>query len=61
MNTVSVNATQLMGIALGLLVVVAGIIVNLMKFGNDISLTNMASYAALGFLELLSMFILGRE
>ncbi len=61
MNTVSVNATQLMGIALGLLVVVAGIIVNVIKFGNDIPLTNMALYAGLGFLVLLSMFILGRE
>jgi hypothetical protein len=61
MNTVSVNATQLMGLGLGLLVVVAGIIVNVMKFGTDIPLTNMVLYAALGFLVLLSMFILGRE
>ena len=61
MNTVRVNVTQLMGIALGLLVVVAGIIVNMKKFGTDISLTNMASYAALGFLVVLGMFILARE
>ncbi len=61
MNTVRVNVTQLMGVALGVLVVVAGIIVNVMKFGTDIPLTNMALYAALGFLVLLSMFILGRD
>jgi hypothetical protein len=61
MNTVRVNVTQLMGIALGLLVVVAGIIVNMKKFGTDVSLTNMALYAALGFLVVLGMFILGRD
>lgn len=61
MNTVRVNVTQLMGVALGLLVVVAGIIVNMKKFGTDVPMTNLALYAALGFLVLLSMFILGRE
>ena len=50
MNTVRVNVTQLMGVALGLLVVVAGIIVNMKKFGTDVPMTNLALYAALGFL-----------
>jgi hypothetical protein len=31
------------------------------KFGTDVSLTNMALYAALGFLVVLGMFILGRD
>jgi hypothetical protein len=61
MNTVRVNVTQLMGVALGLLVVVAGIIVNMKKFGTDVSLTNMALYAVLGFLVVLGMFILARD
>ncbi len=61
MNTVRVNVTQLMGVALGLLVVVAGIIVNIKKFGTDIPLINMALYAALGTLVLLGMFILARD
>jgi hypothetical protein len=61
MNTVRVNVTQLFGVALGLLVVVAGIIVNITKFGTDVSLTNMASYAVLGFLVVLGMFILARD
>ena len=61
MNTVRVNVTQLMGVALGLLVVVAGIIVNMKKFGTDVSLTNMASYAVLGLLVVLGMFILARD
>jgi len=61
MNTVRVNVTQLMGVALGLLVVVAGIIVNMKKFGNDLPVTNLAFYAALGLLVMLGMFILSRD
>ena len=61
MNTVRVNVTQLAGIALGLLVVVAGIIVNMKKFGTDVPFTNIALYAALGFLVVLSMYILSRD
>jgi uncharacterized membrane protein len=61
MNTVRINATQLAGVALGLLVVVAGIIVNVKKFGTDVPLTNLALYAALGFIVVLSMFILSRD
>jgi len=61
MNTVSVNATQVMGVVLGLLVVVAGIIVNVKKFGTDIPLTNMALYAVLGLFVVLSMFVLSRD
>jgi hypothetical protein len=61
MNTVRVNVTQLMGVALGVLVVVAGIIVNVMKFGNDIPTTNLAMFAVLGLLVVLGMFILSRD
>ncbi len=57
MNTVSVNMTQLFGIALGLLVTVAAIIVNVKLFGSDLSLFNVASYITLGALVVLSMMI----
>ncbi len=57
MNTVSVNAKQIMGAALGLLVTVAAIIVNLKLFGSDLSLMNVASFAALGGLVVLTMLI----
>jgi uncharacterized membrane protein len=60
-NTVRVNVTQLMGVSLGLLVVVAGIIVNMKKFGTDIPLTNLALYALLGFIVVLGMFIVSRD
>jgi hypothetical protein len=61
MNTVRVNVTQLLGAALGMLVVVAGIIVNMMKFGTDVSLTNLAMFAGLGILVVLGMFIISRD
>ena len=61
MNTGRVNATQLMGVALGVLVVVAGIIVNMMKFGTDVPLTNLAMFAGLGILVVLGMFIISRD
>jgi hypothetical protein len=61
MNTVRVNVTQLMGVAPGLLVVAAGIIMNIKKFGTDVSLTNMALFAALGLFVMLGMFILARD
>jgi hypothetical protein len=61
MNTVRVNVTQLMGVALGVLVVVAGIIVNMMKFGDNIPTTNLAMFAVLGLLVVLGMFILSRD
>jgi hypothetical protein len=61
MNTVRVNATQVMGTALGLLVVVAGIIVNMIKFGWDIPPANVALYAVLGAFVVLGMFILSRD
>jgi uncharacterized membrane protein len=60
-NTVRVNVTQLLGVGLGLLVVVAGIIVNMKKFGTDIPLTNLALYALLGFIVVLGMFIVSRD
>ena len=61
MNTVRVNGTQLAGAGLGLLVVVAGIIVNMKKFGSDLPATNLAMYAGLGILVMLGMFILSRD
>jgi len=57
MNTVSVDTTQLFGVALGLLVTVAAIIVNVSLFGSDLSLINVASYITLGGLVVLSMMI----
>jgi hypothetical protein len=57
MNTVSVSARQLMGVAIGLLVTVAAIIVNVKLFGSDLSLIEMASFAALGGLVVLTMLI----
>jgi len=57
MTTVSVDTTQLFGIALGLLVTVAAIIVNVILFGSDLSLINVASYITLGGLVVLSMMI----
>lgn len=61
MNTVSVSATQVMGIAIGLLVVIAGVIVNLQKFGSDIPLPNLMLYIALGIIIILTMYILARD
>ncbi len=61
MNTVRINMTQLMGVGLGLLVVVAGIIVNIEKFGSDIPPINLVLYATLGLIVVLGMFILARE
>ncbi len=57
MNTVSVSAKQLMGAAVGLLVTVAAIIVNVILFGSDLSLMNIASFAALGGLVVLTMMV----
>jgi hypothetical protein len=57
MNTVSVSARQLMGAALGLLVTVAAIIVNMKLFGSDLSLIEMASFTALGGLVVLTMMV----
>ena len=56
-----VNGTQLAGVALGILVVAAGIAVNMRKYGTSIPLTNLTLYAALGLLVVLSMFILSRD
>jgi len=61
MNTVSVSARQLMGAALGLLVTVAAIIVNVKLFGSDLSLIEMASFAALGVLVVLTMMIVVKD
>ncbi len=57
MNTVSVSARQLFGAAIGLLVTVAAIIVNVKLFGSDLSLLNVASFTALGGLVVLTMLI----
>jgi hypothetical protein len=61
MNTVSVSARQLMGAALGLLVTVAAIIVNVKQFGSDLSLIEMASFTALGGLTVLTMMVLVKD
>jgi hypothetical protein len=61
MNTVSVNATQLLGMALGLLVTVAAIIVNVLLFGSDLSLMNVASYITLGTLVVLTMMVVVKD
>jgi len=61
MNTVSVNTTQVMGVALGLSVIVAGIIVNVEKFGSDLSLINIAAFAIMGALVILTMLVCARD
>jgi hypothetical protein len=61
MNTVSVSARQLMGAALGLLVTVAAVIVNVKLFGSDLSLIEMASFAALGGLVVLTMMVVVKD
>jgi len=61
MNTVSVNMTQVMGVALGLAVTVAGIIVNMKMFGSDLSLTNIAAFATMGALVVLTMLVCVRD
>jgi hypothetical protein len=61
MNTVSVSARQLMGAALGLLVTVAAVIVNVKLFGSDLSLIEMASFTALGGLTVLTMMVLVKD
>ena len=61
MNTVSVSARQLMGAAIGVLVTVAAIIVNVKLFGSDLSLIEMASFAALGGLVVLTMMVIVKD
>ncbi len=61
MNTVSVSARQLMGAALGLLVTVAAVIVNVKLFGSDLSLIEMASFTALGGLVVLTMMVVVKD
>lgn len=53
--------TQLMGVVLGLLVIGSGIIVNVKKFGTDVSLFSIAVYAVLGTIIVLGMYILSRN
>lgn len=61
MNTVSVSARQLIGAVLGVLVTVAAIIVNVKLFGSDLSLIDIASFAALGGLVVLTMMVVVKE
>lgn len=61
MNTVSVNATQVMGVIIGLLVIVAGIIVNLQKFGSDLPLATFAMYVILGILVIITMLVVAKD
>lgn len=53
--------TQLMGVVLGLLVIGSGIIVNVKKFGTDMSLFGIAVYVVLGMTLVLGMYILSRD
>jgi hypothetical protein len=61
MNTVSVSAKQLLGGMLGLFVTVAAVIVNVKLFGSDLSLIEMASFAALGGLVVLTMMVVVKD
>lgn len=61
MNTVSVSARQLIGAVLGVLVTVAAIMVNVKLFGSDLSLIDIASFAALGGLVVLTMMVVVKE
>lgn len=61
MDAVSVNITQVVGVILGLLVIAAGVLVNVKKFGADIPLTNMILFVAFGLLVALGMFIISRD
>ncbi len=61
MNTVSVNMTQVFGIAIGLFVTVAGIIANVKLFGSDLSLITVVSFVILGTLVVLSMMVLVKD
>ncbi|MCD1296047.1 hypothetical protein CUJ83_13670 [Methanocella sp. CWC-04] len=61
MNTVSFNAKQILGIFVGIFVVIAGIVVNMQKFGNDISIGNIAVIFATGILVVISMIVVGQD
>ena len=61
MDAVHINITQVMGTVLGLLVIVAGVIVNVRNFGANIPLPNMAVYLVLGILLSLGIFLLSRD
>ena len=61
MHAVGVNATQVMGVIIGLLVMVAGVIVNVYKFGSNITLGNLAMYLALGALVIATMLIVAKD
>ncbi len=61
MHAVSVNATQVMGVMIGLLVMVAGVIVNINRFGSNVSLGNCAMYVALGAIVIVTMLIVAKD
>ena len=61
MHSVSVNATQVMGVAIGLLVMIAGVIVNVLKFGSNVSTGNLVMYFALGVLVIVTMLIVAKD
>ena len=61
MHAVSVNATQVMGVMIGLLVMVAGVIVNVHKFGSNVSLGNCAMYVVLGAIVIVTMLIVAKD
>jgi hypothetical protein len=61
MHTVSVNKTQIIGVAIGLLVMVAGAIVNVYKFGSNVTVENLAMYVVLGALVIATMLIVAKD
>ncbi len=61
MHAVSVNTTQLIGVAIGLLVMVAGAIVNIYKFGSNVTVGNLAMYVVLGVLVIVTMLIVAKD
>ncbi|HMK47091.1 MAG TPA: hypothetical protein VK436_10740 [Methanocella sp.] len=61
MNTINVDVAQIIGAAAGLLVIIAGIVVNISIFGANIPLTSILLFAIMGMLVVLSMFILYKD
>jgi len=61
MNTINVDIAQIIGAAAGLLVIIAGIIVNISIFGANIPPTSILLFVIMGILVVLSMFILYKD
>ncbi|WP_048198604.1 hypothetical protein [Methanocella arvoryzae] len=61
MDAVRINVTQVLGAMVGLLVIVAGVFVNVRNFGADIPLPNIAIIIVLGIVLSLGIFLLSRD